>query len=68
MPAEAGMSDADRRQIQEALRRLDYYRGPVDGILGPQTRVAIRRFQHAIGAEATGSLTADQANRLVTTR
>jgi hypothetical protein len=28
LPAEAGMSAADRRQVQEALRRLDYYPRP----------------------------------------
>ena len=59
------MSAADRRQIQEALRRLDYYQGSMDGIFGPQTRAAIRRFQQRIGAETTGTLTADQANLLV---
>ncbi len=62
------MSQANRRQVQEALRRLDYYQGSVDGIFGPRTRAAIRRFQREIGAETTGSLTADQANRLMTTR
>jgi peptidoglycan hydrolase-like protein with peptidoglycan-binding domain len=60
------MSAADRRQIQEALRRLDYYRGRADGIFGSRTRAAIRRFQRAIGAQTTGTLTADQANLLVT--
>ncbi len=60
------MSRANRRQVQEALRRLDYYQGPVDGILGLRTRAAIRRFQREIGADTTGSLTAEQANRLVT--
>jgi peptidoglycan hydrolase-like protein with peptidoglycan-binding domain len=59
------MSAADRRQIQEALRRLDYYRGPVDGVLGRGTRAAIRRFQQRIGAQTTGRLTAEQANLLV---
>jgi peptidoglycan hydrolase-like protein with peptidoglycan-binding domain len=69
LPAEAEMSMADRRQVQEALQRLDYYKGPVDGIFGPLTRAAIRRFQQQnIGADATGHLTADQANRLVTPR
>ena len=62
------MSAANRRQIQEALRRLDYYKGPVDGILGRKTRAAIRRFQHEIKADTTGHLTAEEANRLVTSR
>jgi peptidoglycan hydrolase-like protein with peptidoglycan-binding domain len=65
LPAEAGMSAADRRQVQEALRRLDYYRDRVDGIFGPRTRAAIRRFQQTIGGETTGRLTADEANLLV---
>jgi peptidoglycan hydrolase-like protein with peptidoglycan-binding domain len=65
LPAEAELSGANRRQIQEALRRLDYYTGPVDGIFGPLTRAAIRRFQREIGADATGYLKADEANRLV---
>jgi peptidoglycan hydrolase-like protein with peptidoglycan-binding domain len=61
------MSESDRRQVQEALHRLGYYKGPVDGILGPRTRAAIRRFQQQdIGSKATGHLTADQANQLVT--
>jgi peptidoglycan hydrolase-like protein with peptidoglycan-binding domain len=64
LPAEAGMSAADRRQIQEALRRLDYYRGRADGIFGRGTRAAIRRFQQ-IGAATRGTLTADEANLLV---
>ena len=66
MPAEVDMTDANRRQIQEALRRLMDHPGPVDGIFGPLTRAAIGRFQQAIGAEANGSLTAEEASRLVT--
>lgn len=62
------MSEANRRQIQEALNRLDYYKGSVDGIIGTQTRAAIRRFQHGIGVDTTGHLTAEEANRLVTSR
>jgi peptidoglycan hydrolase-like protein with peptidoglycan-binding domain len=59
------MSEADRRLVQAALQRLDYYKGPLDGIFGPLTRTAIRRFQRQdIGSEPTGHLTADQANRL----
>lgn len=62
------MSEAGRRQVQQALYRLGYYQGPVDGIFGPLTRAAIRRFQHNIGAEITGYLTAEEAHRLVRAR
>jgi peptidoglycan hydrolase-like protein with peptidoglycan-binding domain len=68
MPAEAGMSEANRRQIQEALSGLGYYKGSVDGIFRQGTRTAIRHFQRNIKAAATGHLTADEANRLITTR
>jgi peptidoglycan hydrolase-like protein with peptidoglycan-binding domain len=68
MPAEAAMSDTSRRQVQETLHRLRYYQGPVDGIFGPLTRAAIRRFQQDIGTKPTGSLTADEANCVVTSR
>jgi peptidoglycan hydrolase-like protein with peptidoglycan-binding domain len=68
MPADADMTDANRREVQQALHRLGYGPGPVDGIFGPLTRAAIHRFQQDIGAEPTGSLTADQATRLVSTR
>ena len=60
------MSKANRRQIQEALRALGYYKGPVDGVLGRRTRTAIRHFQRDIKAAATGHLTADEATRLAT--
>jgi peptidoglycan hydrolase-like protein with peptidoglycan-binding domain len=67
MPAEADISEANRRPIQEALSGLGYYKGPVDGIFGRGTRTAIRHFQRDIKAAATGHLTADETNRLVTT-
>ena len=67
MPAETSMAEADRRQVQEALQRLNYYQGPIDGSFGPMTRAAIRQFQHDIGAASTGYLTAEEANRLVGT-
>jgi hypothetical protein len=65
MPDEEKMSAANRRQVQEALHRRGYYDGPVDGIFGPMTRAAIRRFQDSIGERNTGYLTAAEASRLV---
>jgi hypothetical protein len=67
LPDEALMTEADRRAVQSALVRLGYYGSPVDGLFGPETRAAIRRFQHEIGGEMTGRLTADQATKLVNT-
>jgi hypothetical protein len=64
LPDDAQMTDADRRRVQTALARLGYYDGQVDGIFGPDTRAAIRRFQHELHATMTGVLTADQATRL----
>lgn len=68
MPEENQMTEADRRRVQAALAQLGYYDGRVDGRFGPETRAAIRRFQHEIGADMTGRLTPEQAGRLVAGR
>jgi Putative peptidoglycan binding domain len=43
--------------VQSDLARQGYYRGVIDGVYGPQTRVAITRYQSKHGLRATGSLT-----------
>jgi Putative peptidoglycan binding domain len=68
MPDEAQMTEFDRRQVQDSLLRLGYYDRAVDAKFGPETRAAIRRYQHEIAGEMTGYLTADQATRLVNSR
>lgn len=68
MPEENQMTEADRRRVQAALAVLGYYSGRIDGQFGAETRAAIRRFQHEIGADMTGRLTAEQAGRLVAGR
>jgi peptidoglycan hydrolase-like protein with peptidoglycan-binding domain len=40
--------------VQQKLARLGYYHGPVDGIMGPQTRQAIRSFQSVKKLPVTG--------------
>lgn len=65
MPEEAQYSEVDRRRVQAALRELGYYDGDVDGVFGPETRAAIRRYQHEIGASMTGTLTPGDATHLV---
>ncbi len=65
VPADDQMSDGDRRLVQRLLGKLGYYDGQVDGVFGPDTRAAIRRYQHELGAPMTGKLTSDQAIKLV---
>jgi peptidoglycan hydrolase-like protein with peptidoglycan-binding domain len=60
------MNSSDRKRVQTALAHLGYYDGKVDGIFGPDSRAAIRRYQHELGAEMTGRLTAAQTSRLFT--
>jgi hypothetical protein len=45
-PAAATAGAADTAALQVALRLHGTYAGPIDGIFGPQTRQAVRRFQH----------------------
>jgi hypothetical protein len=68
IPDEAQMSQNDRMLVQGALRTYGYYAGQPDGVFGPETRAAMRRFQHEIGTEMTGRLTSAQASRLVAKR
>jgi hypothetical protein len=43
-------------QVQEALAQQGYYYGPIDGILGPETRDAILRFQADHGLATTAAI------------
>lgn len=56
---------AQRHAIQEALRRLGYYEGEVDGRIGPITQAAYARFQAAHGEVADGFITRDSHDALV---
>jgi len=43
-------------QVQQALAQQGYYRGAVDGIVGPATSAAISAYQHDNGLRVTGSI------------
>jgi hypothetical protein len=43
-------------QVQEALAQQGYYYGPIDGVLGPETRDAILRFQADHGLATTAAI------------
>ncbi|WP_395744398.1 peptidoglycan-binding protein [Prosthecobacter sp.] len=47
---------ADELAVQEALARLGYYQGPIDGRIGPQTLAAIARYQQDRGMPITNSI------------
>jgi putative peptidoglycan binding protein len=49
---------------QEQLARRRYYRGEIDGILGPETRRAIMSYQSDHGLRATGRLNMDMLHAL----
>ena len=70
-PAASGQSDAPHRRvsrqvrdIQGMLKGLGFQPGPIDGILGPRTREAIRAFEIESGLQPTGEATDDTAARL----
>ena len=57
-PIYASNPDYDPAQVvanvQSALQQQGYYRGEIDGVLGPQTRAALAEYQSAQGLEPTG--------------
>lgn len=42
--------------IQSALKRAGFYKGPINGKIGPMTTKSIKRFQKAKGIRQTGSV------------
>lgn len=42
--------------VQEALARRGYFTSEIDGLDGPRTRAAVRRFQNDVGLPITGEI------------
>ena len=59
-----GLDRSTRRMIQQGLRNEGFDPGTPDGLFGPRTRAAIRRWQEAQGLPATGYLDSTTATRL----
>jgi lipid-binding SYLF domain-containing protein len=55
---------SDISQAQEILHDKGYYKGSIDGIMGPMTRKAIREYQKAEKLPVNGQLDAQTANKL----
>lgn len=63
-PAEVTSSQEMIIAVQEALTRLGYYHGRVDGLIGPQTEQAIRWFQSVDNLPVTGQIDDPTLNAL----
>ena len=50
--------------VQDQLTRAGYYHGQIDGVLGPETRHALVRYQSDKGLRVTGSLTVETQQSL----
>jgi peptidoglycan hydrolase-like protein with peptidoglycan-binding domain len=50
----AGAGDAKVTGFQKALQKLGYDPGKIDGIMGPHTEAAVKKFQQASGLKADG--------------
>ena len=64
-PDDAPLSRTQRIGAQSALTRLGYDTQGIDGVIGSNTRTALRQWQIATGRIADGYLTADLADELV---
>ena len=56
--APAVVPSASVKKLQQELGQLNYYEGPVDGIMGPQTSAAIKDLQRQAGLAQTGTMNA----------
>jgi hypothetical protein len=57
-------SAANVADVQDQLARAGYYHGQIDGVLGPETRHALLRYQSDKGLRMTGSLTMETRQSL----
>jgi hypothetical protein len=57
-------TDSSVAAAQERLAQQGYYRGDIDGVLGPETSRAIARYQTEHGLRVTGLLTTDTLQAL----
>lgn len=52
------------KKVQEALKAKGQDPGPIDGVMGPKTRAALKAFQKASALKETGELDAQTAEKL----
>jgi peptidoglycan hydrolase-like protein with peptidoglycan-binding domain len=64
VPAAENLLPTYTAAVQQALTAKGYRPGPVDGVLGPRTREAIRRYQRDYGLPVTGQVSLALLNHL----
>lgn len=65
LEGQLGLERAARILVQQGLTALEYEVGAADGLFGPATRAALRRWQTGKGFTGTGYLTRAQAETLM---
>ena len=55
-PSYRSVADSLEVDVQRELKRRGYYRGPIDGDIGPGSRAAIRSYQAERGLAVTGRI------------
>lgn len=61
---QAPLSRSQVRELQEGLNAAGFDAGTPDGVMGPATRSAVRRFQQRLGLPADGYPTVELLDRL----
>lgn len=59
-----GGGNENTRKVQEALKDKGQDPGPIDGVMGPKTKAAIKAYQSANKMKPTGRLDAETAKSL----
>ncbi|MFN6926100.1 MAG: lytic murein transglycosylase [Tabrizicola sp.] len=63
-PDAAGMTKADRQELQRLLTAKGFDTGGTDGVIGARTRAAISAWQASVGLPVTGEPSLDLLRRL----
>jgi len=61
---QAAASPADIQQAQQELKSQGLYNGAIDGVMGPETRTALSRFQQQNGLTPNAALDQETKDKL----
>jgi peptidoglycan hydrolase-like protein with peptidoglycan-binding domain len=64
VPTASATSHKHAKTVQQSLSDKGFYHGPIDGLVGPQTRAGICEYQKSEGLPVTGRLDAETAGKL----